>query len=354
MVRKRVSEGKTRMGETKPPRTPVNQRDVAYEAGVSEMTVSRVMRGKGDVSEKVRNHVRSVARRMGYVPNRIAGGLASSRVNLVAVIVPSMSNMVFPEVMAGVSEGLKGSGLQSVMGLTKYDADHEEEVVYKMLSWRPSGVILAGLDHTEATQTMLTRAGVPVVEVMDSDGDGIGSLVGISHKAAGRDMGREVIKAGYKRIGFIGGGLPLDRRAQNRLDSFEAAVGDGGGQIVARAHYDGNSALAKGRDLAAQLLAETPDLDFIYCSSDLISAGALMHCIAAGLSVPGDIGLAGFNGLSLLDGLPVKLATTDACRRETGLKAAELILAQLKDASQKSSRIELTPQIELGQSIIRT
>ena len=120
-------------------------RDVSEASGVSEMTVSRVLRNRGDVSPSTREKVLEAARALGYVPNKIAGALASQRVNLVAVIIPSLSNMVFPEVLSGISDGLEETGLQPVVGVTDYSQKREETVLYEMLSWRPSWVIIAGL-----------------------------------------------------------------------------------------------------------------------------------------------------------------------------------------------------------------
>ena len=84
-------------------------RDVSEASGVSEMTVSRVLRGRGDVSQNTREKVLQAAKTLGYVPNKIAGALASQRVNLVAVIIPSMSNMVFPEVLTGINSVLENT-----------------------------------------------------------------------------------------------------------------------------------------------------------------------------------------------------------------------------------------------------
>ena len=121
------------------PRRPLTLRDVSEASGVSQMTVSRVLRNKGDVSDATRDRVREAAKRLGYVPNRIAGSLASSRVNLVAVIIPSLGNLVFPEVLSGISSRLEGTGLQPVVGVTDYLPEKEESVLYEMISWRPSG-----------------------------------------------------------------------------------------------------------------------------------------------------------------------------------------------------------------------
>jgi LacI family gluconate utilization system Gnt-I transcriptional repressor len=308
---------------------PLTLRDVSDATGVSEMTVSRVLRGRGDVSEATRDRVLQAARLLGYVPNRIAGALASQRVNLVAVVIPSLSNLVFPEVLAGISAGLDGSGLQPVFGATHYDPAREEAVLYEMLSWRPSGVILAGLDHSPVVRAMLGRVGVPVVEVMDTDGVPVDSAVGLSHRAAGAAMARVVLAAGYRRIGYLGTAVPGDRRAAKRREGFVAALCAAGVAVEAEAVYDGGSTLAKGRDLTRAMLAAHPDLDFLYYANDMIGAGGLLWCLGAGYDVPGRLGLAGFNGIDLLDGLPCRLATQDSCRFEIGRRAAEIVAAGL-------------------------
>jgi LacI family gluconate utilization system Gnt-I transcriptional repressor len=328
------------------PRRQLTLRDVSDAAGVSEMTVSRVLRNRADVSAATRARVLEAARRLGYVPNRIAGALASSRVNLVAVIIPSLSNMVFPEVLTGIGEGLEGSGLQPVVGATGYEAAREEAVLYEMLSWRPSGVIVAGLEHSAATRAMLAAAGVPVVEIMDVDGPAVDSVVGISHRRAGRETAQAILAAGYRRIGVLATGMPGDHRARKRLEGFVAALAVAGLTPAAVAQYPGGATLAKGRALAQELMTARPELDFLYCANDMIGAGALLWCLEAGLDVPGALGLAGFNGLDLLEGLPVRLATMDAGRHEIGREAAAILRA-----GQHGVRRELMPRLDRGGTI---
>jgi len=322
-------------------------RDVARAAGVSQMTASRALRDGRDVSSATVDAVRRAARELGYVPNRIAGALASRRVNLVAVIFPSLSSFVFPEVLSGISAGLRDSPLQPVVGLTAYDPETEEHVIREMLSWRPAGLVIAGLEHGPGARRLLENADIPVVEVMDIDGDPIAHCVGISHLAAGRRMADEILARGYRRIGFIGTKLPQDYRAAKRLRGFVETLAGAGLAPVARELYSGGSTLAKGRELTARLLERAPDIDCIYYSSDVMSAGGLMHCLARGLDVPGDLALAGFNGLDLLDGLPVRLATTDAHRFEIGRKAAELVL----EAPSSQRVIALEATVEPGESL---
>ena len=332
-------------------RRTLTLRDVSEASGVSEMTVSRVLRNRGDVSDSTRERVLEAARRLGYVPNKIAGALASQRVNLVGVIIPSLSNMVFPEVMTGISDVLEDTGLQPVVGVTNYLPEREESVIYEMLSWRPSGLILAGLEHSEASQAMLAQAGVPVVEIMDIDGTPVDSAVGISHRRAGRQMAETIVAAGYRRIAFLGTQMPNDHRAKKRLAGFEEALGREGLELTDREFYSGGSALLKGREMTEAVLKRSPDVDFLYYSNDMIGAGGLLYCLDQGIDVPGRVGLAGFNGVELLDGLPRRLATMDACRLDIGRLAAEIIAGKRPNGIIGGEIIELTPTLDPGDTI---
>ncbi len=336
-----------------PPRRPLTLRDVSEASGVSEMTVSRVLRNRGDVSAATREKVLTAAKTLGYVPNKIAGALASQRVNLVAVIIPSLSNMVFPEVMGAISNTLEGTGLQPVVGVTNYTPEREEQVLYEMLSWRPSGVIIAGLEQTDAAKAMMRNSGIPVVQIMDVDGTPVDNSVGISHRRAGRMMAQQILKAGYQNIGFMGTKMPLDHRARKRFEGFTEALAKGGVQVADQEFYSGGSALAKGREMTATMLERNPDLDFLYYSNDMIGAGGLLYLLEQGIDIPGQIGLAGFNGVELLDGLPRQLATMDACRYDIGVKAAEIIQARVENTEASPVSLELTPKIAFGDTLKR-
>jgi LacI family gluconate utilization system Gnt-I transcriptional repressor len=222
-----------------------------------------------------------------------------------------------------------------------------------MLSWRPSGVILAGLEHTEAAQAMLANAGIPIVEIMDVDGTPVDSMVGISHRRAGLKMAEAIVTAGYKNIGFLGTMMPHDHRAAKRLDGLEEGLAAVGIALADREFYSGGSALLKGREMTQAILARNPDLDFLYYSNDMIGAGGLLYCLEKGIDVPGKLGLAGFNGVELLDGLPRRLATMDACRLEIGRIAAEIIAGKRPDGVVGGEAVELSPVLQLGDTIRR-
>lgn len=333
-----------------PPRRPLTLRDVAEQSGVSEMTVSRVLRARGDVSPATRERVLETARTMGYVPNKIAGSLASSRVNLVAVIIPSMGNLVFPEVLSGISAELEGTVLQPVLGVTDYRPGKEEKVLYEMLSWRPSGMIIAGLEHSDASRAMLASSGVPVIEIMDTDGDPVDCAVGISHDRAGRIMAKQILESGYRKIGFLGSVMDRDHRGRKRLQGLKSELEAAGVQLADEEFYEGTSSIAKGREMTIAMLKRSPDLDFLYYSNDITGVGGLQYCLEQGYDIPGKLGLAGFNAVTELNGLSRKLATVDSCRAEIGRTAARMILDRL-DTPQEGETIELTPMLDPGETL---
>lgn len=323
--------------------------DVAAAAGVSKMTASRALRGAGDVSRSSIDKVRNAAREIGYVGNHLALSLASRRSNLIGVVVPGLGNIVFAEALSGIAEEIGGSGFQPVFGTTEYDPDREYEVIRNMLSWNPAGLIVTGLDQPDATRRLLRDADIPVVQIMDLDGDPVDACVGLSHHAAGAAMAEALVRAGKTRFGYVGCGLERDTRARKRLSGFTEALARHGLGLAARKTADGPSTTAAGRALTGSLLAEDPDLDCIYYSNDDVAAGGAYHCMAQGISVPDQLLLAGFNGLEFTESLPVPIATTVTPRREIGLSAARIILdANRGDRVTRGKRIAYTPTLRLG------
>ncbi len=329
--------------------------DVAAAAGVSKMTASRALRGDKDVSEASAEKVKRAAREIGYFGNHLAASLSSKRTDLIGVVVPSLSNIVFPQVMSGVTDALKGTPLQPVFGVTDYDHGAEYEIIRNMLSWRPAGLIVTGLDQPEKTRALLANAGIPIVQIMDCDGDPIDACVGFSHRGAGSEMATALLAKGIRRVGYIGRNLGMDTRAAKRKQGFRDGLREQGLDFVdaidAQLHDEGAdlSTVACGRHMTAQLLLRHGDLDCIYFSNDDLAFGGLCHCLAAGLAVPTDLALVGFNGLGILEGFPGKISTSRTARREIGETAARVILDTIRGVKTKREDVHImTPTIELG------
>ncbi|SMF59057.1 LacI family transcriptional regulator, gluconate utilization system Gnt-I transcriptional repressor [Xaviernesmea oryzae] len=320
--------------------------EVAAAAGVSKMTASRALRGTSDVSKDTREKVLLAAERLSYVGNRLALSLSSQRTNLVAVVVPSMSNIVFPEVLTGISVGLEGSGMQAVFGISDYDVAKERDIIRDMLSWQPAAIIVTGLDQPEDTVRMLQKATIPVIQIMDLDGTPVDFNVGLSHGKAGEDMARALLAAGRRRLGYVGSALDRDLRAGKRKAGFERVLKQNGLAFVEQQIDSAFSSIALGKRLTDTLLAAVPDLDCIYYSNDDMATGGLFACMELGLPVPQRILIAGFNGLDLANALPTRIATSRSPRRMIGEVAAKLAREAIAEPDgEQPKTIVFTPEI---------
>lgn len=327
-------------------KSKVTLREVALRAEVSESTVSRIMRNQELVAEATRDKVMGAVRALGYVPNRIAGSLASLDSCLVGVVIPSLSNIVFPEVLQGINTGLKTSNYQAVISISDYDIDREEALVRGILAWQPAAILITGFDHTVASRRMLDQSGVRVVEMMDIDSAPIDIAVGMSHRKAGIATGRHLISLGYRRFAYVGHDWTADRRARLRYDGLCEALAEAGLSIMAHAISDGPSSVATGREQTAQLCAKSR-VDVAVYSNDDMAVGGVFHCLAAGISVPGDLAIFGFNGLDIGRELPQPLSTMRSNRFLIGQKAIEAIL-QTPDRPESPTIIDTGFEIFAG------
>jgi LacI family gluconate utilization system Gnt-I transcriptional repressor len=304
--------------------------DVASLAGVSIITVSRVVRNLGPISERTRQKVNSAISELDYVPNRAAGMLASAGSNLVAVLLPSLSNIVFPEVMRGITEGLRGTGHQPLIGVTDYDPKQEEALLTSFMSWRPVAVITTGFEHTETTRRILSSGRIRVAELMDIDSQPIDLAVGLSHRSAGQVTARHLSDLGYRRFGYVGHDWTADRRARLRYEGLVEGLAERGLSIVVETLSPGPSSTEAGKTALATLLAKGATPDVVVFSNDDMAVGGYFHCLAARIEVKRDLALFGFNGLEIGQCMPTPLSTLLSNRFLIGKQAVEVLLSSTK------------------------
>lgn len=312
--------------ETK--RDQATLKEVAEAARVSEMTVSRVLRETGSVSEKTRNKVLAVVDEMGFVPNKIAGSLATSSSNLIAVIVPSLRNQVFTEVLAGITDYLDTTGYKAVIGISDYQREKEEQLIRSMLSWRPSGLIVSNLTHSDRARKIMASANIPVVEMMEITEDPVDSCVGLDQTKAGALMARHFVDMGYRRIGYVGCNN-RDRNAAKRFEGFASALREKGLDLESILGFEQPIDMELGKKGLATLLSEHPHLDAVYFPNDLAAVGGLFHCLEAGISVPSSLAIAGFGGLQIGQLIPIPLTTVRIERFEIGQRSAKIVVDRL-------------------------
>ncbi|MEP3277818.1 MAG: LacI family DNA-binding transcriptional regulator [Stappiaceae bacterium] len=319
-------------------------KDVAVAANVSEMTVSRVLRNKGPISKKTRRHVLQMVENLGYVQNHLAGSLATSRSNQIAVIIPSLVNNVFTEVMSGITVALEKAGYNAVVGISDYSLEKEEALVSSMMSWRPAGIIVANLQHTVKTRNILANAGIPVVEMMNIAPNPIDVCIGLDHSAAGTAIADHLLSKGYRHFGYVGWNRE-DRAAHQRFQAIVEQIGSNNLSIVAPDLFEAPPNFAAGKAGLRQLLDIAPNLDAVFFSNDTAATGGMIHCIESGIDVPDQLAIAGFSGLDTGQNMPLKLTTIKTRRYDIGRLSARNILNRL--AGQASD-----PVVDLGFEII--
>src|SRR6201994_1472240 len=211
---------------------------VAAVAGVSSITVSRVMRLPEKVAPQTRARVEAAMRELGYVPNQIAGALAGARTKSVGVLVPTIANSIFADTVQGLTDELEPLGYAVILAQSRYDAVREDRMLSALLSRRPEAIIMVGSPATEEGARLLRRAGIPVVETWELPPEPIDAVAGFDNYAAGIAVARHLLAQGRKRFAFIGGDDP---RATRRWKGFRETLGKAGVSNPRRLVLDRNA-----------------------------------------------------------------------------------------------------------------
>ncbi|MEM8949024.1 MAG: LacI family DNA-binding transcriptional regulator [Pseudomonadota bacterium] len=330
-------------------------RDVARIAGVSTMTVSRVLAQPDIVAEATRDRVQAAIAKLGYVPDMIASSLSSQKSGFIAAIVPTLNNINFAETAGGLSDTLKVAGFQLLIGYTDYQLEEEESLVRTMLARRPEGIILTGSHHTNATRQLLLAADIPVVEIWDLPKQPIGHAVGFSNLDVGMAMTSRLMKRGYRKIAFLGPPESepgfRDFRGDERLEGYKRALEQADLQTDLVVRYgSGPVSFTHGAESLASLLEHRDDVDAVFAVSDLSAVGAVMECQRRGIAVPDDLAIAGFGDFEIGAQILPSLTTVHIDCVGIGERTGQLLLDLL---SRSPSQVRDEHQvIDLGFELI--
>lgn len=301
--------------------------DVARIAGVAPITASRALNTPAQVSPQVLQRVREAVQRTGYVPNLLAGALASRRSRLVAAVVPSIAAPVFLETMQALTEALAAQGYQLMLGQGGYDGAREDELLESILGRRPDGLVLTGVMHSAQGRRRLLASGLPVVETWDFTATPIDMLVGFSHEAAAAAMADHLFARGHRRLAVLGGD---DARALRRQKGFIERARALGCEAVPALALPAPTGVPEGRAGLSRLLEQAPDTRAVFCASDALALGALAEAQSRGLRVPTDLALAGFGDMPFAASLCPALSTVRIDGTAIGRHAARFIVERVE------------------------
>jgi LacI family gluconate utilization system Gnt-I transcriptional repressor len=303
--------------------------DVALAAGVSAITVSRVINQPDKVSESLRQQVQKAVDSLGYIPNQHASSLASAKSKVIGVAIPSLSNIVFTDVLRGIYDVMGAAGYKVLLVDTHYSPLEEEKMIRTLLSQAPEGMIITGGDQTKSCQNMLQKSRVPIVQIMEMLEQPLDMNIGFSHFQAGYDVVTHLLQQGCSRIGFIG--ARMDPRVQQRMQGYKSALDDAGklwkNFIVTTPEP---SSIMVGGELFKSLMANTNGvLDAVFCANDDLALGALFESQRMNISVPRDMAICGFNDTEAATYVNPSLTSVYVGRYEMGVKAAEMLVETL-------------------------
>jgi LacI family transcriptional regulator, gluconate utilization system Gnt-I transcriptional repressor len=326
--------------------------DIARAAGVSSMTVSRAIKAPHTVAPSTLALIQKAIKQFGYIPDSLAGGLASKRSGFVSLLVPSVNNVHFAQTAAALKEVLLPAGIQVLLGITQYQAKTEEHLVQTMLQRRPEAIVLTNDGHSARTRTLLAQANVPVIDTWETPAtliSRVGHSVGFSSKQAAALMVRHLIDQGYTKIGYLGEVRSPGSRGTKRRDGFihamTAAGLDPSRQIAIAQPPVG---FLEGRYAFDQLIAQWPDTEAVMCVSDPCAFGALTSCQLRGWPVPDRMAIAGFGGFEISACAVPSLSTINVSGLAIGKSAGELILQLLTALpSSKTSQRKILIATEL-------
>jgi LacI family gluconate utilization system Gnt-I transcriptional repressor len=329
----------------------VSLEDVARQAGVSIMTVSRAFRRPDALSEETLSRVLQAADALGYLPNQIASGLRSRRSQTVACVIPTISSPVYANVVQGIADAITADGYSLVLGTSNYGVDEERRVMRSLLAYRPEAVVLAGGDHRPELTRSLVQLRAPIVELWELVPKPLDMNVGFSNYNAGAAIVDHLIKVGSRRVAFMT--VKAEHaRVRARRAAYETAVKNmlGHEPIVVATDLS----IEGGRRAMKRLRLDHSDVDGLFCTSDSIALGAMLQAAEMGLNVPDEIAIAGFGDFDIARHIPPGLTTVRVPEYRVGQVAGQMILDRLLGRPEGSLTVDVGFELVTRGSSART
>ena len=319
----------------------VTIRDVAREAGVSVATVSRVLNDSGPVSEITRHRIREIATRMRYVPDSAARSLITRRSTTVGVLLPDLHGEFFSEVIRGIDQTAQRNGYHLIVSGSHNDKG-EIEAALRAMRGRVDGLVVMSPDIDSAALVANLPASSPVVLLnCFVDGDGFDSLT-IDNFGGASAMVRHLIATGHRRIAFIKG-AERNYDAAERLRGYRAALDDAGMERDAELELDGDFTESGGHAAGERIAGFRRRPTAVFAANDSMAIGALAALRDAGIRVPDDMAVAGFDDIPIARYMSPPLTSVRVSISEMGERAVHMLLHAIEGKNQHARQQETLP-----------
>ncbi len=309
-------------------RTKATIIDVARAAGVSPSTVSRVLNGTTRVDDAKAARVHAAVAEMGYVPNAFARSLLGHATRSVGVLVPQLADEFYGRVVTGIEDGLKQGGYHMVCSLGHDDRRTEAEAIAMFLETRVAGLVLVSDHVPERDILALARGGHPIVLINRVIPELAAHAIRIDNVYSGALATRHLLDLGHTRIAHVAGTLSRTG-ARERLEGYHQALRDHGIERDERLVFEGDFTEEGGREAVARAL-ESAAFTAVFAANDKMAAGAIAAVREAGLSVPEDVSVVGFDNTAISRFTFPALTTVDYPVGSMGREAATHLLQTIE------------------------
>lgn len=321
--------------------TRVRLADVAAAAGVSAMTVSRALHEPSRLHPQTLRAILAKVDELGYVPNQNARSLVSSQSRIVGAIVPTLSYSLYAGTLQGLSDALRSSGYELMLGDSGYSAEREQALVNAFIGRGVDAMVLTGVEHSAAVREQVRRHRLPVAEVWDTTRAPLGLAIGFCNRRAGAAVGSLLASLGRRRFAFIGSLPTLELRSRKRLEGFRRALREAGLPPPVEVLVSDPMRMERAREAAIELLARAPEIEAAFCANDLLACALLQVARDRGRRVPDDLAIVGFGDFDVAVIADPPLTTVRIPGYRMGRVAAESLLAVLDGITPASNRLDL-------------
>ncbi|WP_369824159.1 LacI family DNA-binding transcriptional regulator [Kitasatospora sp. Root187] len=327
--------------------------EVAALAGVGRGTVSRVVNGSPRVSEKAREAVNAAIAELGYVPNRAARTLVTSRTDSIALVVPEAETRLFSEpyfsdIISGVSAELAETDMQLLLILVRNQRERERLSAY-LTAQRVDGVLLVSVHQDDPLPSLLESLEIPsVLAGRRGDLEPL-SYVHADNAGGARMAVRHLLRRGCEEVATITGPLDMEG-ARARLSGYRQALEEAGRPYQEELVGPGDFTEEGGRLAMRELLERRPGLDAVFCASDVMAAGALQVLRAAGRRVPDDVAVIGFDDSIVARHTDPALTSVRQPIEEMGRTMARLLLEEIAEQGRARRQVVLATELVVRES----
>jgi len=332
---------------------PVTIIDIAKKLNVSHSTVSRALNGSPLISQNTTERIRKIAAEMGYLHSAAARSLKTNRSQALGVIVSNINDPFFGEILQGIEEVAQNNNYSLFMAASQHDPDREQHIVQSMREHRVDGVIICSASFSTAQSNQFSKYGIPIVVVNNQAAEDYRYSIYHDDIDGSRQLTRYLISLGHQRIAYLGNSSS-GRTNLDRLAGFELEMATAGIAIPAKYRYEvPGSSPDLGIDGANYFIKIDPRPTAILCYNDLIATGVLKCMNVAGINVPKDISVTGFDNIVFSAFTNPPLTTFDQPKHFIGSEAARLVLELLNTPSQDGSLREPIVQTLQGKLLVR-